>query len=161
MTTRTTEWQDVGLAVAGLAGKTGLEFLRAIIGGQLPHPPISATLDFHITAADEGYARFEGRAGEHQYNPMATVHGGVACTLLDSAMSCAVMSVLDAESAYTTAQLNVNLTRPITAATGALIAEGRILHRGRTLATAEGKLIDAKGTVLAHATTTCLIIPRR
>lgn len=71
------------------------------------------------------------------------------------------MSVLDAESAYTTAQLNVNLTRPITAATGALIAEGRILHRGRTLATAEGKLIDAKGTVLAHATTTCLIIPRR
>src|SRR5687768_13750885 len=106
MSTRTTEWQDPKLAVAGLEGKTGLEFLRAIIAGKLPHPPISATLDFYLTEASDGFARFEGTAGEHQFNPMGTVHGGVACTLLDSAMSCAVMSVLDAESAYTTAQLS-------------------------------------------------------
>jgi uncharacterized protein (TIGR00369 family) len=161
MSTRTTEWQDPKLAVAGLAGKTGLQFLRAIIGGELPHPPISATLDFYITAADEGFARFEGTAGEHQYNPMATVHGGVACTLLDSAMSCAVMTVLDAETAYTTAQLAVHLTRPITAATGKLVAEARLVHRGGKVATAEGRLMDGKGNVLAHGTTTCLIIPRR
>jgi uncharacterized protein (TIGR00369 family) len=91
---------------------------------------------------------------------MGAVHGGYACTLLDSAMGCAVMTTLDERSAYTTARLAVQLVRPITIATGPVLAEGRVVHRGSRVATAEGRLVDEAGKLLAHATTTCLILPR-
>jgi uncharacterized protein (TIGR00369 family) len=158
--TRTLTWSDPTQLAAAAAGRTGLAYLRAIATGELPQPPISMALDFHLVAADEGFARFEGTPGELQYNPMATVHGGWVCTLLDSAMSCAVLSVLDTSTAYTTAQLNVHLLRSITAATGPVVAEGRLLHRGKRLATADGTLRDRAGNLLAHATTTCAILPR-
>jgi uncharacterized protein (TIGR00369 family) len=157
---RTITWTDPTQLAAAAGGRTGLAYLRAIASGELPQAPISMALDFRIVAADEGLARFEGTPGELQYNPMATVHGGWVCTLLDSAMSCAVLSVLDTETAYTTAQLNVHLLRAITAATGPVVAEGRLLHRGKRLATADGTLRDRAGTLLAHATTTCAILPR-
>jgi uncharacterized protein (TIGR00369 family) len=158
--TRTFSWQDPLLTFAGAEGRTGLEFLQALIAGKLPPPPIALALDFALVDASDGYARFEGNAAEFHYNPIGVVHGGVACTLLDSAMGCAVMSTLDAQHAYTTVQINVNLTRAITRDTGRLIAEARIVHRGGRSATADGRLIDGAGKLLAHATTTCMIFPR-
>jgi uncharacterized protein (TIGR00369 family) len=157
---RTFEWQDPALSVAALAGKSGLAFLRSMIAGEIPMPPIAQALGFALTAAEEGFARFESAPAEYQYNPMATVHGGVVCTLLDSAMGCAVMTTLDPDTAYTTAQLAVHLTRPITIATQRMIAEAKIVHRGNRIATAEGRLLDERGRVLAHGTTTCAIFPR-
>ncbi|MCA9676667.1 MAG: PaaI family thioesterase [Kofleriaceae bacterium] len=159
--TRTVSWQDPAIAIAGVDGRTGLAFLRAIVAGDLPQAPISATLDFALVAADDGAVRFAGTPGESQYNPMGTVHGGWAATLLDSAMGAAVMSTLDATQAYTTAQLSVHLVRPITAATGEVVAEGRVVNRGSRLATAEATLEDGAGRLLAHGTTTCAIVPRR
>ncbi|HZA51503.1 MAG TPA: PaaI family thioesterase [Myxococcaceae bacterium] len=158
--TRTFSWQDPLLTSAAAEGRTGLEFLRALIAEKVPPPPIANALDFKLVDASDGYARFEGTAAEFHYNPIGVVHGGVACTLLDSAMGCAVMSTLDARHAYTTVQLNVNLTRPITRETGRLIAEARIVHRGSRISTADGKLVDAAGKLLAHASTTCMIFDR-
>lgn len=142
-------------------GPTGLEFLRSIIEGRTPQAPISHTLGFVIVDAEPGRAVFEGETGTHQYNPMGTVHGGYLATLLDSALGSAVLTLLPAEQAYTTAQLNVNLIRPVTARTGKLRAIGTAIHVGRTLGTAEARLegID-DGKLYAHATTTCAIFAR-
>lgn len=158
--TRTYQWPDPAQFAAALAGSSGLEFLRTMVAAEAAQVPIANTLGFRLTAADPGFARFEGDVAEFQYNPMGVVHGGMACTMLDSALGCAVMSTCDAKTAYTTAQINVNLTRPITIATGRMIAEARVVHRGSRIATAEGKLLDPQGGLLAHATTTCLIFPR-
>lgn len=158
--TRTFSWQDPRLTVAGLEGRTGLEFLRAMIMGALPPPPITHTLGFALTAAEDGLARFEGLPAEDLYNPIGVVHGGWAFTLLDSAMGCAVMTTCDADTAYTTAQVNVHFTRAITLRTGRVTASARIVHRGARVATAEGRLTDPAGALLAHATTTCLLFPR-
>jgi uncharacterized protein (TIGR00369 family) len=158
--TRHVKWEDpAGIARAAM-GRTGVAFLRAILEGAIPPAPIQATLGFDLVAVEEGVVRFRGQPGEHLYNPMGTVHGGVAATLLDSAMGSAVMTTIDEKSAYTTVDLVVHLTRPITATSGPLVAEGRVLHRGGRVATAEGRLIDAEGRLLAHATTTCLITAR-
>jgi uncharacterized protein (TIGR00369 family) len=93
------------------------------------------------------------------YNPIGTVHGGVAATLLDSCMSCAVQTTIEAGLGYTTLEIKVNMVRPITEKTGLIRAEGRSLHTGRRSATAEGKILDAAGTLLAHGTTTCIVFP--
>jgi uncharacterized protein (TIGR00369 family) len=158
--TRTIEWHDPQATAGALAGRSGLAFLRAMIAGEIPPPPMALTLGFRLDAVDEGFARFVGTPDEYHYNPMGSVHGGWYATLLDSALGCAVMTTCDEHQAYTTAQLAVNLTRAITRDTGPVAAEARIVHRGGRLATAEGRLTDGKGTLLAHATTTCLILPR-
>jgi uncharacterized protein (TIGR00369 family) len=139
---------------------TGLEMLRAICDGRVPQPPISPTLGFEIVAADEGAVRFVGRPTAALYNPMGQVHGGWACTLLDSAMGSAVMTTLDAATGYTTTQLTVYLTGAIGADTGPVVCEGRIVHRGRRVATADARLTDERGRLLAHGTTSCLLLPR-
>ncbi len=159
--THTFEWSDPALCIAGVEGRTGLEYLLAIIAGQVPQAPISATLEFYLVGASERFARFECMPSERLLNPMGTLHGGVMSTLLDSAMAAAVLSALDAATAYTTAQLSVNLTRAGTLKSGRLVAEGRVVHLGGKLATAEGKLVDDKGNLLAHGTTTCLLMPRK
>lgn len=158
--TRTTRWADPHTAGERTRGLSGLEVLSAIAAGRIPQPPISATLGFSVVEAREGFAAFEGETGPHLLNPMGGVHGGFACTLLDSALGSAVMSTLDAGSTYGTVQLNVHLVRPIAPGTGRVRAEGRVVHRGRTIATAIGELRDAEGRVLAHGTTTCAIAPR-
>ena len=158
--TRTITWDDPMATAGGARGRTGRAFLEAIIAGEIPPAPIQHTLGFELTDVDEGFARFRGSFGEHMYNPMAGVHGGVVCTLLDSAMGCAVMTMLDEKRGYTTVDLNANFTRPITARTGTFAAEGRVIHRGSRVITAEGKLLDAQGKLLAHATTTCLVLER-
>jgi uncharacterized protein (TIGR00369 family) len=139
---------------------TGLELLRAIVSGAIPAPSISTTLHFQIVSADEGAAIFHGTPAADLLNPMGQVHGGWASTLLDSAMGSAVMSTLDAATTYATTQLSVYLTRAIMPDTGPVVAEGKIIHRGRRVATAEGTLRDASGALLAHGTTTCLILAR-
>jgi uncharacterized protein (TIGR00369 family) len=139
---------------------TGLEFLRAIVDGGIAQPPISPTLGFRIVAAEANVARFTGDPARSQYNPMGQVHGGWACTLLDSAMGSAVMTTCDRETAYTTTQLSIYLVAAIDENTGPVTAEGRVIHRGRRIVTAEGKLTDVSGRLLAHGTTSCLLFPR-
>jgi uncharacterized protein (TIGR00369 family) len=140
--------------------RTGLDLLRAICTGELPQAPISKTLAFELIDANEGVTRFRGHPSKEQYNPMGQVHGGWACTLLDSAMGAAVMTTLDADTGYTTTQLAIHLTGTIDADTGPVVAEGRVLHRGKRVATAEAKLTDARGRLLAHGTTSCLLLSR-
>ncbi|GGQ71272.1 aromatic compound catabolic protein [Couchioplanes caeruleus subsp. azureus] len=138
--------------------RTGEEFLRAIIAGEVPPPPITATLRFHLVEVGPGRAVFEGDAGEFVHNPMGTVHGGYLATLLDSALGSAVLSRLPAGRGYTTVQLNIHLVRGLTA--GRLRAEAHAVHVGRTTATAEARLVGAAdGKLYAHATTTCAILP--
>ena len=114
-------------------------------------------LDFRLCAVEAGRVAFEGRPAAGHYNPIGTVHGGWAATLLDSAMGCAVHSVLEAGVAYTTLEFKINLVRPITAATGPVRAEGTLVHRGRRTATSEARLTDAAGRLLAHGSCTCLL----
>jgi uncharacterized protein (TIGR00369 family) len=136
---------------------SGLDLLRRLVEGQVPPPPIAATLGFTLAEVAPGLAVFTMTPELRHYNPIGTVHGGVACTLLDSCMSCAVQTHLAKGQGYTTLELKVNLVRPITATTGFIRAEGRSLHFGRRSGTAEGKILDAKGNLLAHGTTTCMI----
>ena len=142
-----------------LKDMSGLEFLRRIVDGRLPRPPITETLGFDLAEVSPGFAVFTMTPQFRHYNPIGTVHGGVAATLLDSCMSCAVQTTIEAGLGYTTLEIKVNMVRPITEKTGPIRAEGRSLHTGRRSATAEGKILDAAGTLLAHGTTTCIVFP--
>jgi len=141
-------------------GRTGLEIFQAIFDGELPAPPIGETLDFVPIRVDRGLAVFQGRPQKKHYNPMGTVHGGWFATLLDSAVGCAVHSTLPAGRSYTTLELKVNIVRALTEAVPLVRAEGRLVHAGRQVATAEGRLVGPDGKLYAHATTTCLIFDR-
>lgn len=156
--TRTVTWADPFLLPQAAAGKTGLEVLTEVFEGRLPPPPIAQTMGFAGVHVEEGKAVFEGEPGEHLYNPIGVVHGGFAMALLDSAMGCAVHSTLKLGERYTTLEVHTNFVRPITLDTGRVRCEGVVVHRGGTIATAEGKLfaVDSK-KLLAHGTTTCLI----
>jgi uncharacterized protein (TIGR00369 family) len=135
----------------------GIEFLRRIAEGSVAQPPICHTLGFRLAEVAPGFALFTMTPAFKHYNPIGTVHGGVAATLLDSCMSCAIQTHLERGQGYTTLELKVNLVRPITEKTGPIRAEGRALYNGRRSGTAEGKVLDAAGTLLAHGTTTCLV----
>jgi uncharacterized protein (TIGR00369 family) len=135
----------------------GVDFLRAMMRGELPLPPICDVLGFRPVAMDVGVAVFEGTPRADFYNPLGTVHGGYAATLLDSAMGCAVHSTLKPGIGYTTLEFKINFVRPMSDTTGPVRAEARTIHAGTTIATSEGKLLDARARVFAHATTTCLI----
>ncbi|MHB8666334.1 MAG: PaaI family thioesterase [Burkholderiales bacterium] len=140
-----------------VAGKTGLEVLRAMLAGELPYPYIAETLDFALLEVEAGRAVFQGTPQLRHYNPLGTVHGGWYATLLDSALGCAVHSMLPAGRSYTTAEIGVNVVRAATSDTGPLRAIGSVLHCGRQLATAEGRIVGPGGRLYAHATTTCLV----
>ena len=151
-------WEDpVQLAKAGRS-MAGIEFLRAIRDGKLPHPPICATLDYRLVEVEPGLAVFEIAAGERHYNPIGVVHGGIAMTLLDSAMGCAVQTQMPAGGGYTTLEAKTNLVRPITSETGRLRAIGKVVHTGKRVATAEARLEDPSGKLFAHATSTCIVL---
>jgi uncharacterized protein (TIGR00369 family) len=139
------------------AGKSGLELFRAMLAGELPVPPISKTLDFILVEAEFGRVVFQGRPGFAHYNPMGSVHGGWYATLLDSALGCAVQSILPAGKAYTTAELKVNIVRPLTDKVPLVRAEGKIIHGGGRMATADARLTGADGKLYAHGSTTCFI----
>jgi uncharacterized protein (TIGR00369 family) len=160
-TTRTREvtWQDPMASVALGAGKSGLEYVRAIQSGEIPPPPIAVVMNFSIAELDEGRAVFIGEPGEEHYNPIGVVHGGYASTLLDSALGCAVHTTCPAGVGYTSQTLEVKYLRPITRDTGAVRAEAVVLHRGRKNATSEARLTSIEsGKLLATGTSTCLIL---
>ena len=137
---------------------TGLEAMHAIVAGELPGPPIAELVGFDLVEVGEGRASFELDPAERHYNPLGTVHGGIAATLLDSAMGCAVHTTLNDGEAYTTLELKVNYVRAITEQTGRIAATGTVIHRGGRVATAEARLTDADERLLAHGTSTCLIM---
>jgi uncharacterized protein (TIGR00369 family) len=155
--TRTVEWEDPVAAAAAGQGLSGRDYLERLLAGEIPPPPIARLLGMDLVAIGEGSAVFALRPGEHLYNPLASVHGGVIGTMLDSAMSCAVHTLVPAGRGYTTAELKINFVRPITRETPLVRAEGRVIHPGRQLATAEGRLVDESGRLYAHGTATCLI----
>jgi uncharacterized protein (TIGR00369 family) len=138
---------------------SGLEFLGAIAAGSLPAPPISAVLGFRLVEVAHGRAVFEGEPQSAFYNPLGSVHGGWAMTLLDSCTACAVQSTLAAGQGYTSVETKVNFTRPLSMDSGPLRAEGQVISVGRRIGTAEGRLLGADGRVYAHGTSTCLIFP--
>jgi uncharacterized protein (TIGR00369 family) len=138
---------------------SGLEFMRGILEGRFPPAPITTALKFEVVEVEHGRAVFEGTPDFDFYNPIGSVHGGYAATLLDSCMGCAVHAGLPAGQAYTTLEFKINYVRAMTDQTGRVRAEGRVIHSGRRAATAEGHLYDAGGKLLAHATTTCLVFP--
>jgi uncharacterized protein (TIGR00369 family) len=144
-----------------IAELTGLEMLEAIISGELPAPPIGATMGFRLVEVAPGQAVFEGAAGPHLLNPLGGVHGGVALTLIDSAAGCAVHSELPARVGYTTVETKVNFTRPVPPDGSLIRCEGRVVTRGRQIATAEARLLSAEGKVLAHGTSTLIILAPR
>src|SRR5215212_8528402 len=154
---RTITWEDPAANFERARSLSGMEYLRAIMNGTLPPPPIALTLGMDIVELDEGRAVFAAEPSEYHYNPIGVVHGGLAATLLDSAMGCAVHSVLPAGAGYTTLEIKVNYVRALTAETGEVRCEARVIHVGGRTATAEGKVSDAAGKLYAHATTTCLI----
>jgi uncharacterized protein (TIGR00369 family) len=137
---------------------TGLEIISAIIAGELPGPPIAGLMGFRLIEAEKGLAVFEGSPGPSLLNPLGAVHGGYALTLIDSACGCAVHSELDAGVGYTTVETKVNFTRAIDPEGGPVRCEGRVLSRGRTIATADAFLRDESGRLLAHGTSTLILL---
>ncbi len=144
-----------------IAGLSGLEMLQAMIDGRLPSAPIGATMGFRLVEVAPGRAVFEGLPGPHLLNPLGSVHGGCALTLIDSAAGCAVHTELAPGFGYTTVETKVNFTRPIAPDGGAVRCEGRVISRGRQIATAEARLLSAEGKLLAHGTSTLIILPPR
>jgi uncharacterized protein (TIGR00369 family) len=142
-------------------GLTGMQVFEAMLAGRLPAPPISQTLDFELVLVEPGLAVFQGRPGQAHYNPMGTVHGGWFATLLDSAVGCAVHSTLPVGKAYTTLELKINIVRALTDRVPLVRAEGRVVHGGNQVATAEGRLVGPDGKLYAHASTTCLVFDTR
>jgi uncharacterized protein (TIGR00369 family) len=158
--TRTYTWVDPAVNLAALGRLDGLATLRLIQSGELPPPPIMQTLGYASLEFDEGRAVFTMRAGEHHYNPLGSVHGGVIATLLDTGAGCAVHTTLPASMAYTSLDLTTKFLRPVTVDSGLLRCEGTVINRGRTTALAEARLTDSDGRLMAYATSTCLIFPQ-
>lgn len=140
-----------------IAGKSGLEVFQAMLAGELPAAPIGFTMDFLVVEVAHGRVVFQGRPSRQHYNPLGTVHGGWFATLLDSAVGCSVHTALPAGKAYTTAELKVNYVRPLTDRVPLVRAEGRVIHLGGRMATADGTLYGPDGKLYAHASTTCFL----
>ena len=140
-----------------MASMPGIDFVRAIFSGKLPEPPIMQTVEPFDCTAEPGKIVIHSVPGFRHYNPIGSVHGGHAATLLDSAMGLAVHSMLPVGSGYTTLEFKISFIRGMSSETGTVRTEGQVLHFGRRTATAEARILDAKGRLLAHATTTCLV----
>lgn len=140
-----------------VVGKSGLELFAAMMSGELPVPPISQTLGFILVEAEPGRAVFQGRPDFAYYNPLGSIHGGWYATLLDSAVACAIHTLLPAGRSYTTLELKVNMVKALSVKVPLVRAEGTVIHAGRQVATSEGRIYGADGTLYAHASTTCLI----
>jgi uncharacterized protein (TIGR00369 family) len=156
---RTITWDDPGRLAARGRELSGLELLKEIMAGEIPAPPIALLMGFQPIEVEQGRAVFTALPGPEHYSPLGAVHGGLAATLLDTVMACAVHTGLEAGVGYTTVELSLNYVRPITEATGPIRAEGRVVHLGSRIATAEGQVhAEGDGRLLAHGTTTILIL---
>jgi uncharacterized protein (TIGR00369 family) len=156
--TRTYSWDDPGELLSRAGDLSGFEALQLIAAGEIPPPPMAQTLGFGGFEVENGRATFEIEPAEFHYNPIGVVHGGLALALLDSAMGCAVHSTLPAGVAYTTLEVKANFVRPLTSSTGLVRCTGSVVHAGRTVATAEGRVVDTQGTLYAHGTSTLLVL---
>jgi uncharacterized protein (TIGR00369 family) len=154
---RTFSWTDPELVRANLKSLSGLEFLQRVAAGEFPPPPMAKLMDIRITEVVRGHVVFEGTPQEFHYNPLGVIHGGMAATLLDSALGCCVNSCLEAGDLYTTLELKINYLRALTLDTGPVRAVATIIHIGRTTALAEGRVLDASGAIYAYASSTYLI----
>ena len=154
---RNVSWEDPLVGAALALELSGLDYLRAIAEGRIPPPPIANLLGMSIVGIDPGRVAFSLDVGEHLYNPIGSVHDGVFCVLLDSAMGCAVHTTLPVGQAYTTLEIKVNVVKALTVSTTSVVAEGQVITSGRRVATASGRIVGPDGTLYAHATTTCLI----
>ncbi len=159
MRTRTFSWEDPAASAGAGGGLSGLEYMRAIAAGEIGQPPIAHLLGFTIVEAEPGRAVFAMEPAEWMYNPIGSVHGGIAATLLDSCMGCAVHTTLAPGVGYTTTDLQVRYIRAMGTQTGPVLAEGRVVHQGRRTATAEGRVFVAEDErLLAHGTTGCVVL---
>ncbi|GAC1344435.1 MAG: hotdog fold thioesterase [Myxococcales bacterium] len=156
--TRTISWQDPVASAAAGRELSGLDYLKAMASGALPRPPIGILMDFTLSAIEKGKVTFEVEPAEFHYNPIGMVHGGLAATLCDSALGCAVQTMLPAGTGYTTVDLNLTFLRPLTRETGKVRAIAEVIHAGGRIATAQARLVDAGDKLYATATTTCLIL---
>ncbi|HEY3773734.1 MAG TPA: PaaI family thioesterase [Solirubrobacteraceae bacterium] len=157
--TRTFSWSDPsGLATVGRE-MAGIDLMRAMIDGRLPKPPIADLIDASLIAVGEGTATFALQPAEWMYNPIGSVHGGIAATLLDSCMGCAVHTLLPAGVGYTTTDLQVRFVRGISDTTGRVLAAGRVIHPGRRVMTVEATMTAEDGDrLLAHGTSACIVL---
>jgi uncharacterized protein (TIGR00369 family) len=156
--TRTVAWDDPLISARAAPEMSGIEYLQAIGRGELPAPPIMELLNIGFHEAEVGRVVFSVEPAEYHYNPIGMVHGGLASTLCDTSMGCAVHSVLPMGVGYTTIELKVNFVRPLTVATGLVLCEGKVINVGGRVATAEARVTDRAGKLYAHATTTCLLM---
>jgi uncharacterized protein (TIGR00369 family) len=155
---RLIQWQDPGRTVDFVRRSAGIEALRAIAGGDLPRPPISVLVNFTVGEVEEGTVVVVGYPGEEHYNPIGSVHGGFALTLFDTAMSCAIHTLLPAGVAYTTTDIQVRFIRGMTKDTGPVRCEATAIHVGRSTAVAEAKLYDEQRRLLGIGTTACAVM---
>ena len=144
-----------------IAGLTGLQMMQALVEGRIPAPPIAQTMSFYLVEVGDGTAVFEAEPGTHLLNPLGIIHGGWALTLIDSAAGCAGHTTLPPDVGYTSVETKTNFTRPIRHDTGRVRAEGRVISRGRQIITAEARLLDKQGRILAHGTSTLIVLPLR
>lgn len=156
--TLTVTWQDPMPLAQAARTMSGLDFLRGVRDGRLPPAPIQQLIGMKLAEIEAGRAVWELLPAEQHYNPIGVAHAGIAATLLDSAMACAVHSTLPPGKGYTTLEFKINLVRGVTMKAGALRATGKVVHGGKSTATAEARLEDASGALYAHASTTCIIL---
>ncbi len=154
---RSYSWSDPEEALPLMAGLSGREILQGMVDGVIPFPPIGATMGFGSFELGEDWVAVTAEPQSFHYNPIGVVHGGVVATLLDTAAGCAVHATLAAGEAYTSLDLATRFVRPMTLNSGVVRAEGRVIHRGRSTAVAEATLVDSRGKLLAHATSTLML----
>ena len=157
---RTITWSDPKAGAAAARSLSGIDYLRGMMRGEYPVPPMASLMDFTVTDVEPGRVVVEVRPGEQHYNPIGVVHAGMAATVLDTAMACAVHSTLGPGTGYATIEFKINLVRPVTADVGRLRAVAEVVHGGSSIATAEARLLDDAGALYAHATETCMLMTR-
>lgn len=155
----TVHWRDPALGLAVLPGLSGIEFMKRIAEGELPGAPIASHFGMDLIEVGPGTVTFRCLPDESHYNPIGTVHGGLVCTLLDSALGCATHTTLPAGIGYTSIEIKVNYLRPVSAGSGALTCRGRVAKPGRRVAFAEGEVLDNQGMVVATASGSLLVFP--
>jgi uncharacterized protein (TIGR00369 family) len=155
---RTYSWDDPFALRDAMAGRSGLELMQRMARGELPPPPIANTLGFRLVEAEYGHALFECEPAEYHYNPIGTVHAGLAMTLMDSAMGLAFVTTLETPVPWTTLEVKCNFTRALTVDAGVVRCFGSVIHGGRRVVTTEARVEDAEGRLCAHGTSTILVL---
>jgi uncharacterized protein (TIGR00369 family) len=154
--THSITWADPSASARDASAVSGLDYLNAIKNGDIP-PPVARLIGYRIVEVEHGRAIFELYPAEYHYNPFATVHGGIACTLMDSAMTASVLSTLPVGQACSTIEIKTNFIRPITTKTGAVCCHAELIHAGSQIAMASGKIVDGKGKLYATGVSTLMI----